>query len=115
MIPHVNPIPVPGRIAKRLFDIALSSVGLLCTLPFLVIFAVAIKSTSHGPVFYRAKRVGQFGREFTMFKFRTMTATADSTGTLVTGGKDPRITKVGAWMRKFKVDEIPQLLNVLAG
>ena len=114
-IARIHPIPIPGRIAKRLFDLTLSMAGLLCVLPLFVIIPITIKVTSHGPVFYRANRVGQFGHEFRMFKFRTMTATADSTGPLVTGGRDPRITKVGAWMRKLKIDESPQLFNVLAG
>ena len=114
-IPNVNPIAIPGRIAKRALDVVVALSGLICASPLFVIMPIVIKATSPGPVFYRANRVGQFGHNFKMIKFRTMIATADHSGPLVTGGDDPRITSVGAWMRKMKIDEIPQLCNVFAG
>jgi lipopolysaccharide/colanic/teichoic acid biosynthesis glycosyltransferase len=103
------------KLEKRLFDIAASTVGLLVLwLAFLVI-AVLIKLEDGGPVFYRQERIGYKGKPFKIWKFRTMVVNADKLGKPLTVGRDPRITRVGYWLRKFKLDELPQLLNVLLG
>jgi len=100
---------------KRLFDIVLSVFGLaVAGLPMLLI-AVLIKLTDSGPVFYRQVRVGKDGKEFKIFKFRTMVVDADKIGAQITVGSDPRITRIGRFLRKTKLDELPQLLNVLGG
>lgn len=100
---------------KRCFDITASSLGLLfLLLPFLVI-AVIIKITSKGPVFFRQVRVGKYGKEFRIFKFRTMVVDAEKKGMQITVGADSRITGIGKFLRKTKVDELPQLINVLIG
>ena len=100
---------------KRLFDILASGLGLLVLSPLFLILAVWIPLDSQGPVFYRQTRVGRGGRDFRIFKFRTMRVGADK-GSLVTiGGHDPRVTRVGAFLRRLKLDELPQLLNVLIG
>ena len=113
-IPNVDPFPLLGRIAKRAFDVVVDACGLIRASPLFVVMPIVIKATSHGSVFYRANRVGQFRHEFAMIKFRTMTATADLSGPLVTGGDDPSITRAGTWMRKMKIEKIPQFYNVLA-
>lgn len=100
---------------KRLFDIVASAVGLLILSPLFVVVAIWIKLDSKGPVFYRQVRVGRYGKDFLIFKFRSMRVGADS-GSLVTiGGRDPRVTKCGYFIRKYKIDELPQLINVLVG
>ncbi len=100
---------------KRLFDIVASALGLILLSPLFLILAIWIKLDSKGPVFYRQVRVGRHNKDFRIFKFRTMRLGADS-GSLVTiGGKDPRITRSGYFIRKFKLDELPQLINVLVG
>lgn len=100
---------------KRLFDIVASAVGLLILSPLFVVVAIWIKLDSKGPVFYRQVRVGRYGKDFRIFKFRSMRVGADS-GSLVTiGGRDPRVTKCGYFIRKYKIDELPQLINVLVG
>ncbi|MDG3132078.1 sugar transferase [Streptococcus suis] len=88
---------------------------LLFLLPLIIVLAIWIKLDSKGPVFYRQERVTQYGRIFKIFKFRTMITGADKVGTLVTVGKDSRITKIGYFLRKYRLDEVPQLLNVLNG
>jgi len=100
---------------KRLFDIVASGIGLIVLSPLSLILAVWIKLDSTGPVFYRQVRVGYKNKEFRIFKFRSMRVGADK-GSLVTiGGHDPRITRSGYFIRKFKLDELPQLINVLIG
>ena len=100
---------------KRLFDIVASGLGLILLSPLFVVLAIWIKSDSKGPVFYRQVRVGRYNRDFRIFKFRSMRAGSD-TGSLITiGGRDPRITRSGYFIRKFKFDELPQLINVLMG
>ncbi len=100
---------------KRIFDILVSGIGLLCLSPLLLIVAIWIKLDSPGPVFYRQVRVGQYNKDFRIFKFRSMRIGSDK-GSLVTiGGRDPRITRSGYFIRKFKIDELPQLINVLVG
>lgn len=102
-------------IAKRCFDIAAAVVLLILLSPVFLLLAAAIKLDSPGPIFYRQVRLTQYGREFRIFKFRTMVTDADRTGTQVTVQGDPRITRVGRWLRKSRLDEIPQLINVLRG
>ena len=100
---------------KRLFDIILSSLGLLLLSPLLAIVAIWIKLDSKGPIFYRQVRVGRYNQDFRIYKFRSMRVGSDK-GSLVTiGGRDPRITTSGYFIRKFKIDELPQLINVLIG
>ena len=100
---------------KRLFDIVASGLGLIVLSPLFLILAIWIKSDSKGPVFYRQVRVGYKNKDFRIFKFRSMRVGADK-GSLVTiGGRDPRVTKSGYWIRKFKLDELPQLINVFIG
>ena len=100
---------------KRLFDILLSGLGLLIISPLLLIVAIWIKLDSPGPIFYRQVRVGRYNKDFRIFKFRSMRIGSDK-GSLVTiGGRDPRITRSGYFIRKFKIDELPQLINVLVG
>ncbi|MEW6470152.1 MAG: sugar transferase [Bacteroidota bacterium] len=100
---------------KRFSDIIFSALGLLLLSPFLLLIALAIVAGSGFPVFYRQQRVGLNGRDFQLFKFRTMRAGADKKGLLTVGGRDPRVTAVGYFLRKYKLDELPQLLNVLLG
>lgn len=102
-------------ILKRLFDIILSLMLLVILSPFFLIMIIAIKIDSKGPVFFRQERVTQYGRTFKIFKFRTMVQNADKIGSLITIGEDPRITKVGKRIRKCRLDEIPQLINVFIG
>lgn len=99
---------------KRLFDVICAVIGLVLLAPLLILIALAIKFDDMGPVFFFQERVGFQGRGFRMCKFRTMVTDADKTGEL-TVGKDHRITRVGYWLRKTKLDELPQLYNVLVG
>ena len=102
-------------VIKRLFDIVVSAIMLIVVSPVLLILAVWIKLDSQGPVFFRQARITQYGRVFRIFKFRTMVNNADKIGSQVTVGNDSRITKVGAKIRKLRLDELPQLINVLLG
>ena len=99
---------------KRIFDIILSLFGLIILLPFMLIIAVFIKFDSKGPIFFRQVRVTKGGKEFKIFKYRTMKVGSDKYSQ-ITVGKDGRITKIGSFLRKYKLDEIPQLINVLIG
>ena len=100
---------------KRLFDIVASGLGLIVLSPLFLVLAIWIKMDSKGPVFYRQVRVGYKNKDFRIFKFRSMRVGADK-GSLVTiGGHDPRVTKSGYFIRKFKFDELPQLINVFLG
>ena len=100
---------------KRLFDIIASGLGLLILSPLFFILAILIKLDSKGPVFYRQVRVGKGNKDFRIFKFRSMRVGSDK-GSLVTiGGRDPRVTRSGYYIRKFKLDELPQLINVFVG
>lgn len=102
-------------VFKRLFDICASIGGLLVlALPFCMV-AIIIKLTSKGPVYFRQERVGKNGKTFRIYKFRTMTVNAEAQGMQITVGADRRITKIGQILRKTKVDELPQLINVLKG
>lgn len=100
---------------KRIFDVIASGLGLIVLSPIFLILAIWIKLDSKGPVFYRQVRVGRNNNDFRIFKFRSMRVGSDK-GSLVTiGGHDPRITKSGYFIRKFKFDELPQLINVFVG
>lgn len=100
---------------KRLFDLLLSSLGLLLLAPLLLALALAVKLDSPGPVFFRQARVGRFGKPFRIHKFRTMRHDPVATGLQITVGQDARITRVGALLRRTKLDELPQLLDVWLG
>lgn len=102
-------------LLKRTFDIVVSTVLLILISPILLILAVMIATDSKGGIFYRQERVTQYGRVFRIFKFRTMVADADKIGTQVTVQNDSRITKIGEKLRKYRLDELPQLLNILMG
>lgn len=102
-------------LLKRIFDIAVSTVLLIVISPILLILAVMIVTDSKGGIFYRQERVTQYGRVFRIFKFRTMVADADKIGTQVTVQNDSRITKIGEKLRKYRLDELPQLINILMG
>lgn len=100
---------------KRWFDILASLILLLVLSPFILIMAIVIKADSKGPVFFRQVRVTQYGKTFRIFKFRTMVSNAEKLGTQVTVQNDSRVTRVGSKIRKIRLDEIPQLLNILSG
>ena len=102
-------------MVKRLFDIIFSLIGLVFLAPFLILITIIIKADSKGPVFYIQKRVGKGNKDFRLFKFRSMRIDSDISGLLTVGNKDPRITSSGYYLRKYKLDEIPQLYNVLKG
>lgn len=102
-------------MAKRLFDWLASTCGLLVLAPLLVLLAVWIKLDSPGPVFFRQERVGRGGKLFRIHKFRTMVTDAERRGLQITVGADARVTRVGQWLRKYKLDELPQLLDVWLG
>ena len=124
---RVDAAQAAGRVARRAFDVAVASVGLAVASPVLVCAAVAVKATSPGPVFFRQVRVGRGGRHFAIYKFRSMYADAEQRraqlesqnesrgGVTFKVKRDPRITPVGRVLRKFSIDELPQLLNVLDG
>jgi lipopolysaccharide/colanic/teichoic acid biosynthesis glycosyltransferase len=100
---------------KRVFDILFSLIGLVLLAPFFIVIALLVKLTSKGPVFYAQKRIGIAGKGFDLLKFRTMFVGSDKKGLLTVGANDSRITKVGLFLRKYKLDELPQLINVLNG
>lgn len=100
---------------KRLFDIIFSFIGLIILSPLLFISALIIKLDSKGPVFHRGVRIGRFEKPFKAYKFRTMVKDAEKLGPTSTAEDDPRITKIGRFLRKYKLDELPQLINVLKG
>ena len=99
----------------RFFDFILSLVGLVVLAPIFIVLAIWIKIDSKGPVFYKQVRVGQNSIDFGLFKFRSMVVDADKKGLITVGGRDPRITRSGYFIRKYKLDELPQLINVLVG
>jgi len=100
---------------KRIFDLVFSSIGLIILLPFFIIFGLMIVMDSRGGVFYKQVRVGRAGKDFKLFKFRSMRVNADKGSLLTVGERDSRITKMGYFIRKYKLDELPQLLNVFLG
>jgi lipopolysaccharide/colanic/teichoic acid biosynthesis glycosyltransferase len=102
-------------VIKRTFDVSVAAIGLIGLLPLILILAVLIKCDSQGPVFFKQKRIGKNFRAFSIYKFRTMKENAELSGPVITIGEDPRITHVGRFLRSAKVDELPQLINVLKG
>ena len=102
-------------MSKCLFDFIFSFLRLLILSPALLIGAILIKLDSKGPVFYRGERIGRNGKTFRIFKFRTMVPNAEGIGGSSTAGDDPRLTKIGNFLKKYQLDELPQLINVLKG
>lgn len=102
-------------LAKRIFDLVASVIGLLILLPILVVVAIWVKLDSTGPILFKQTRVGYAGKYFQIYKFRTMVVNAEVIGAQITSGDDRRITKIGKVLRKYKLDELPQLINVLVG
>lgn len=102
-------------LGKRIFDIFFSAVGLLILSPLFFCIAILIKLESEGPVFFRQLRVGKGEKPFRIHKFRTMSNKAEKLGLKITVGKDPRITRIGYFIRKYKIDELPQLIDVFMG
>lgn len=100
---------------KRLFDIISSFFGLIATSPLFGVIALLIKLDSRGPIFFRGARVGRFEKPFKIFKFRTMVEAAEKIGGPSTAADDPRLTKIGKFLKKYQLDELPQLINVLRG
>lgn len=100
---------------KRLFDIIASCCGLIVLSPLFIILAIWIKLDSKGPIFYKQSRVGQYNKDFLLYKFRSMRVGSDKKGLITVGNRDPRITRSGYFIRKYKLDEFPQLINVLIG
>jgi len=117
-IDHRPAAPKPSRLtlaSKRVFDFVVSGLAVVVLLPLFMVVAAAIKFDSPGPVFFRQTRVGLGGRLFQIFKFRTMADDASRTGTALTVRDDPRITRLGAYLRAWKIDELPQLFNIFVG
>lgn len=102
-------------MGKRLFDIACAATALALLAPLLLALALWVRLDSPGPVLFRQQRVGRDSRPFAILKFRTMQVNAEAAGLQITVGQDPRITRAGSWLRRSKLDELPQLLNVLRG
>lgn len=100
---------------KRLFDILASFLGLIIISPLFMVLAIWIKLDSKGPVFYKQERVGRGNKDFKLYKFRSMRVGSDKDGLLTIGGRDSRLTRSGYYIRKYKLDEFPQLINVLIG
>lgn len=103
------------KYGKRVFDVIASTFGLIILSPLFLGIAILIKLTSQGPVFFIQKRMGKNFEEFNLYKFRSMIVDADKKGLQITSGDDPRITKIGKFIRKTKLDELPQLINVIKG
>ena len=106
---------IPDAAVKRCFDVVASSFGLVALFPIIIFVALLVKITSSGPILFRQQRVGRHRKHFELFKFRTMINGAEALGRETSGTNDPRITQIGAWLRRTKLDEIPQLFNVLIG
>lgn len=100
---------------KRIFDFLCSFIGLIILSPLFLLVSIWIAIDSKGGVFYRQVRVGQYGRDFNLYKFRSMKVRAEMAGFLTVGGRDPRTTTSGYFLRKYKIDELPQLINVIKG
>jgi lipopolysaccharide/colanic/teichoic acid biosynthesis glycosyltransferase len=100
---------------KRMFDLVLATLGLIALTPAMLAAALAVRLDSPGPALYRQKRVGRGFQPFEILKFRSMVQGADQIGRQITAGADPRVTRVGHWLRKTKIDELPQLINVIKG
>jgi lipopolysaccharide/colanic/teichoic acid biosynthesis glycosyltransferase len=108
-------IRISDLAMKRLFDLVCCCVAVIVLLPLLAVIAIAVKLSSRGPVLFVQERVGRGGRKFKLLKFRSMVLDAHMLGPQITHGRDPRITSVGRWLRRTKLDELPQLLNVIKG
>jgi len=116
--PWIKPEAIPARISrmiKRCFDVFSSATALMLLAPFFAAIALAVKISSRGPVFYCGLRAGRRGKAFRLLKFRTMVVDADQIGGPSSSADDPRITRLGGFLRRHKLDELPQLLNVLTG
>ncbi|AZQ58496.1 sugar transferase [Maribacter sp. MJ134] len=100
---------------KRIFDISSSIIGIILLIPFFIIISILIKLDSKEPIFYRQVRVGKNNKDFKLFKFRTMSLGSDKKSLITIGNNDPRITKPGVFLRKYKLDELPQIFNVFIG
>lgn len=100
---------------KRIFDVVFALLGLLCLLPLFILVVIWLKTDSKGGIFYKQIRVGLNQKNFELYKFRTMYSGSDRTGLLTVGSHDARITRAGYYLRKYKIDELPQLLNILKG
>lgn len=99
----------------RVFDVFFSFIGLVLLSPIFLIILILIKLNSKGPTFYKQSRIGLNGAEFNVYKFRSMRLNSDKLGLITVGGRDPRVTHIGYYLRKYKMDELPQLINVLIG
>jgi putative glycosyltransferase len=115
LLPTTNTKQNSKILMKRLFDIIASGCGLLVLSPVFLIMAIWIRLDSKGPIFYRQVRVGRYNKDFRIFKFRSMRVGADKGSLITIGGRDPRITRSGYFIRKYKLDEFPQLINVFIG
>ena len=104
-----------NEAVKRIFDFICSTLGLIVLSPILIVIAIKIKTDDHGSVFFKQIRVGEKNKEFEILKFRTMVLDAEKLGRQITVGNDSRITKIGTFLRKYKLDELPQLINVFKG
>lgn len=113
-IPMGSPVRSSKWVLKRVFDMVVSSVGLIVLAPLFLVLAAVVRATSPGPAFFFQPRIGRHGKRFNCAKFRTMVVGAEEQGTITTEG-DPRVTPVGRFLRRFKLDELPQLWNVLTG
>jgi lipopolysaccharide/colanic/teichoic acid biosynthesis glycosyltransferase len=112
---YINEGQLEEIMAKRIFDLIFGSIGLIVVFPIFILIALLIKLESMGPVFYRGIRVGRYGKPFKIYKFRSMVQNAEKTGASSTGSSDKRVTRCGHFIRKFKLDEFSQLINVLIG
>ena len=106
---------ITDSAVKRCFDVVTSLFGLIALFPIFILVAILVKITSCGPILFRQQRVGRHRKHFELFKFRTMINDAEAFGRETSGTNDPRITQIGAWLRRTKLDEIPQLINVFIG
>ncbi|MBN1072311.1 sugar transferase [Clostridium botulinum] len=104
-----------NKIVKRIFDFVCSTLGIIILSPIFILLSIMIKTGSDGPVFFKQIRVGEDGKDFEILKFRTMVVDAEKLGKQITVGNDNRITKIGSFLRKYKLDELPQLINVFKG
>lgn len=114
---HIHPDLMPDwqRVWKRMLDMIISAMALLALSPFLIFAAIMVKLSSKGPVFYKQERIGRFGRPFYIYKFRSMFVEAEQAGPALSSKADPRITSWGRFMRKWRIDELPQFVNIIRG
>src|SRR5690606_32766873 len=114
---HIHPDLMPGwqRVCKRIIDIVISIMALIVLLPVFAFAAINVKLSSQGPIIYKQPRIGRFGKKFYIYKFRSMYVDAEQNGPALSSDHDPRITAWGRVMRKWRIDEIPQFVNILKG